>query len=150
MITAKADVLIFEKVEPVYRFVALNFVANYPRWSVEVMDLKPLSTGPVRLGYQARQIRVDQGHKTESTFEMAELDLLKRVSFQGITAPYRSLYEFENLSPSTRVTFTFELEKLEPRLRPFEKLIRIALQDGAKRTVRKLKLLIEKEMLDNS
>lgn len=150
MITAKADVLIFEKVEPVYRFVALNFVANYPRWSAEVMDLKPLSTGPVRLGYQARQIRVDQGHKTESTFEVAELDLLKRVSFQGITAPYRSLYEFENLSPSTRVTFTFELEKLEPRLRPFEKLIRIALQDGAKRTVRKLKLLIEKEMLDNS
>ena len=150
MITAKADVLIFEKVEPVYRFVALNFVANYPRWSAEVVDLKPLSTGPVRLGYQARQIRVDQGHKTESTFEVAELDLLKRVSFQGITAPYRSLYEFENLSPSTRVTFTFELEKLEPRLRPFEKLIRIALQDGAKRTVRKLKLLIEKEMLDNS
>ena len=150
MITAKADVLIFEKVEPVYRFVALNFVANYPRWSAEVVDLKPLSTGPVRLGYQARQIRVDQGHKTESTFEVAELDLLKRVSFQGITAPYCSRYEFENLSPSTRVTFTFELEKLEPRLRPFEKLIRIALQDGAKRTVRKLKLLIEKEMLDNS
>ena len=150
MITAKADVLIFEKVEPVYRFVALNFVANYPRWSAEVVNLKPLSTGPVRLGYQARQIRVDQGHKTESTFEVAELDLLKRISFQGITAHYRSLYEFENLSPSTRVTFTFELEKLEPRLRPFEKLIRIALQDGAKRTVRKLKLLIEKEMLDNS
>ncbi|MCK7502534.1 MAG: hypothetical protein MZW92_81455 [Comamonadaceae bacterium] len=46
------------------------------------------------------------------------------------------------------MTFTFELERLEPRLRPFEKLIRIALQDGAKRTVRKLKLLIEKEMLD--
>ena len=34
-------------------------------------------------------------------------------------------------------------------MRPFEKLICIALQDGAKRTVRKLKLLIEKEMLAN-
>ena len=32
MIAAKAaDVLIFQKVEPVYRFVALEFVANYPR-----------------------------------------------------------------------------------------------------------------------
>jgi hypothetical protein len=48
------------------------------------------------------------------------------------------------------MTFIFELEKLEPRMRPFEKLIRIALQDGAKRTVRKLKMLIEKEMLENS
>ena len=63
--------------------------------------------------------------------------------------PYRSLYEFESRSPSTHVTFTFELKQLEPRMRPFEKLIRMALQDGAKRTVRKLKMLIEKEMLDN-
>ena len=149
MISAKADVLIFQKVEPVYQFVVLDFVANYPRWSAEVVDLQPLSTGPVRLGYQARQVRVDQGHKTESTFEVAELEPLKRISFQGITAPYRSIYEFENLSPSTHLTFTFELERLEPRMRPFEKLIRMALQDGAKRTVRKLKLLIEKEMLDN-
>lgn len=149
MITAKADVLVFQKVEQVYRFVAVDFVVNYPRWSVEVVELEPLSDGPVQLGYQARQVRVDQGHKTESTFEVAELEPLKRVCFKGITAPYRSIYEFDNLSPSTRVIFTFELEKLEPRLRPFEKLIRIAVQDGAKRTVRKLKLLIEKEMLDN-
>jgi hypothetical protein len=150
MITAKADVLIFQKVEQVYQFVALNFVANYPRWSAEVVDLKPLSTGPVQIGYQARQVRVDQGHKTESTFEVAELEPLKRVCFKGITASYRSIYEFTNLSPSTHMTFIFELEKLEPRMRPFEKLIRIALQDGAKRTVRKLKMLIEKEMLENS
>lgn len=149
MITAKADVLVFQKVEQVYRFVAVDFIANYPRWSVEVVELEPLSDGPVQLGYQARQVRVDQGHKTESTFEVAELEPLKRVCFKGITAPYRSIYEFDNLSPSTRVIFTFELEQLEPRLRPFEKLIRIAVQDGAKRTVRKLKLLIEKEMLDN-
>jgi hypothetical protein len=150
MITAKADVLIFQKVEQVYQFVALNFVTNYPRWSAEVVDLKPLSTGPVQIGYQARQVRVDQGHKTESTFEVAELEPLKRVCFKGITASYRSIYEFTNLSPSTHMTFIFELEKLEPRMRPFEKLIRIALQDGAKRTVRKLKMLIEKEMLENS
>ena len=148
MIATKADVLVFQKVERVYQFVALDFVANYPRWSAEVVELKPLSTGPVQLGFQARQVRVDQGHKTESTFEVAELEPLKRVCFKGITAPYRSIYQFDNLSPSTQVTFIFELEQLEPRMRPFEKLIRMALQDGAKRTVRKLKLLIEKEMLD--
>ncbi len=149
MITAKADVLVFDKVERVYRFVALDFVANYPRWSAEVVELEPLSSGPIQLGYRARQVRVDQGHKSESTFEVAELEPLKRVCFKVITAPYRSIYEFDNLSPSTRVTFIFELDRLEPRMRPFEKLIRIAVQDGAKRTVRKLKLLIEKEMLES-
>ena len=148
MITAKADVLVFQKIEPVYRFIALDFVTNYPRWSAEVVELKPLSTGPVQLGFKARQVRVDQGHKTDSIFEVSELEPLKRICFKGVSAPYRSLYEFDNLSPSTRVTFTFELETLEPRMRPFEKLVRMALQDGAKSTVRKLKLLIEKEMLD--
>jgi hypothetical protein len=94
-------------------------------------------------------VRVDQGHRSESIFEVAELEPLKRVCFKGVSAPYRSLYEFEDVSSSTRIGFSFELEILEGRLRPFEKLIRIAVQDGARRTVRKLKLLIEKEMLDH-
>jgi hypothetical protein len=55
MIIAKADVVVFEEIERVYQFVALDFVANYPRWSPEVVELEALSTGPVRLGYQARQ-----------------------------------------------------------------------------------------------
>jgi len=148
LITAKADALVFQDIEPVFRFVALNFLNNYPRWSPEVIDLEPLSTGPIQPGYQARQIRVDQGHKTESTFEVAELIPLKRVNFKGITAPYCSIYEFADRNSSTQLTFTFELHQIEPRMRPFEKLIRIALQDGAKRTVKKLKLLIEREMLD--
>ena len=62
--------------------------------------------------------------------------------------PYCSIYEFADRNSSTQLTFTFELHQIEPRMRPFEKLIRIALQDGAKRTVKKLKLLIEREMLD--
>lgn len=149
MITAKADALIFHEIEPVFRFVALDFPKNYPRWSPEVSELVPLSTGPVRPGYQARQIRVDQGHKTDSIFEVSEMVVQSRVIFRGVTAPYVSTYEFEDLKASTRLTFTFELREVEPRLRPFEKLIRIALEEGAKRTVKRLKLLIEREMLDD-
>ena len=149
MIKAKADALIFHEIEPVFRFVALDFPKNYPRWSPEVSKLEPLTAGPVQAGYQARQIRVDQGHKTDSIFEVSEMVVESRVIFRGINAPYVSTYEFEDLKASTRLTFTFELRELEPRLRPFEKLIRIALEDGAKRTVKRLKLLIEREMLDD-
>ena len=149
MIKAKADALIFHEIEPVFRFVAYDFPKNYPRWSPEVSKLEPLTAGPVQAGYQARQIRVDQGHKTDSIFEVSEIVFESRVIFRGINAPYVSTYEFEDLKASTRLTFTFELRELEPRLRPFEKLIRIALEDGAKRTVKRLKLLIEREMLDD-
>ncbi|MCB1966338.1 SRPBCC family protein [Accumulibacter sp.] len=149
MITAKADVMVFEEPDRVYQFVALDFMANYPRWSPEVVSLEALSAGPVRTGFQARQVRVDQGHKSETVFEVTELVPLKRICFKGVSAPYRSLYEFDDRSLSTSLSFTFELETLEPRIRPFEKLVRMAVQDGARRTVRKLKLLIEKEMLAN-
>ncbi len=149
MITATADVPVFDEIDRVYQFVALDFVTNYPRWSPEVVRLEPLSVGPVRVGFQARQVRVDQGHKSESVFEVAELEPLRRVCFKGVSAPYCSIYEFDDRSSTTWLTFTFELQELEPRIRPFEKLVRIALQDGVKRTVRKLKMLIEKEMLNN-
>jgi len=149
VIAATADALIFHDVEAVFRFVALEFPKNYPRWSPEVSKLEPLSGGPVQTGYQARQIRVDQGHKTDSIFEVSEMVSPCRVIFRGVSAPYVSTYEFEDLEASTRLTFTFELRELEARLRPFEKLIRIALEDGAKRTVKRLKLLIEREMLDD-
>jgi len=149
MITATAEVLVFDEIDRVYQFVAVDFVTNYPRWSPEVVRLEPLSVGPVQVGFQARQVRVDQGHKSESVFEVAELEPLKRVCFKGVSAPYCSIYEFDDRGSSTSLTFSFELQALEPRVRPFEKLVRIALQDGVKRTVRKLKLLIEKEMLNN-
>jgi hypothetical protein len=149
MISAKADALIFNEIEPVFRFVALDFTKNYPRWSPEVSTLEPLTPGPVQTGFQARQIRVDQGHKTDSIFEVSEIIALRRVIFRGITAPYVSTYEFDDQKGSTRLTFTFELREIEPRLRPFEKLIRFALEDGAKRTVKRLKLLIERDMLDD-
>ena len=149
MITAKSDVLVFQDIEQVYRFVALDFVANYPRWSPEVISLKALSDGPIQPGYQASQVRVDQGHKTESIFEVVELIAHQRIVFKGVTAPYCSTYEFDNLNASTRLSFTFDLYEVEPRMRPFEKLIRLALQEGVKRTMKKLKILIEKEMLDD-
>lgn len=149
MIATKADVLVFHEVEQVFRFVANEFPKNYPRWSPEVTSLEPLSSGPVQAGFQARQIRVDQGHKTDSIFEVSEIVQPHRVVFRGVNAPYVSTYEFQDLKASTRLTFTFELREIESRFRPFEKLIRLALEEGAKRTVKRLKLLIEKEMLDD-
>ncbi|MBP6708530.1 MAG: polyketide cyclase, partial [Candidatus Accumulibacter sp.] len=85
MITAQAEALVFAGQQPVYQFVALDFVANYPRWSAEVVDLQPLSTGPVQVGYQARQVRVDQGHRSESIFEISELEPPRRVCFKGVS-----------------------------------------------------------------
>jgi hypothetical protein len=44
---------------------------------------------------------------------------------------------------SSELVFTFELTEIQMVMRPFEKLIRVVIQEGAERTVRNLKRLTE-------
>ena len=54
------------------------------------------------------------------------------------------MIESINTSDS-RITFIFELLSLDLHVRPFEKLVRIAVQDGTDRTVKNIKKIIESE-----
>lgn len=147
MVKAQANITIARDIETVYAFVANDFERNYPRWSPEVKRLRMFSKGPLAVGSLARQVRVDQGRRTESTFKIVQMQPGRRLSFQGTDIAYYVDYSFEPAgSPErTRLTFTFELRRLELMMLPFEKLIRMAIQDGAQRTVRNLKRLIEHE-----
>lgn len=142
-----------------FRFIAEEFERNYPRWSPEVRELRLLSQGPIRVGTQARQVRVDQGRRTESTFRITRMlppasapaspppvNGHGRLTFEGNSpASFIVDYRFEPAAADTRLVFTFEIPRLELFMRPFEKLIRLAVQDGAQRTVRNLKALVEAE-----
>lgn len=146
-VVARASVVVDRSADEVFKFIGEEFFTNYPRWSPEVQELKQLSTGLVKEGVRARQVRVDQGHRNESTFVVTIFQSGQRVCFEGVSNAYRCDYELMALKPaaSTRITFTFELPTLELFMRPFEKLIRVVVQDGAERTVRNLKRLIETE-----
>jgi len=145
MVRAQASIEIKRSSECVYRFIAEDFARNYPRWSPEVKQLRVVSSGPLRVGSVARQVRVDKGRRTESTFKITQMQPHQRLTFHGSDVPFVVDYRFDGGDADTRLTFTFELRRLDLMLRPFEKLIRIAVQEGAERTVRNLKRLIEAE-----
>jgi hypothetical protein len=144
---AKSSSIIKRPPEDVFGFVGERFFENYPRWSPEVVELMPLSDGPVGVGTMARQVRVDQGRRSESTFKVSVYQPYRRICFEGVSHPYRCDYSIEGLNANreSRLTFEFVLLHLELYMRPFEKLIRVVIQDGAERTVRNLKRLIEIE-----
>ncbi|GAB6049051.1 hypothetical protein JCM19379_28830 [Methyloparacoccus murrellii] len=150
-VTGKASTVIHRPVDEVFRFVGDDFLVNYPRWSPEVVDLRRLSEGPIRVGSLLRQVRIDHGHKSESSFRVTDYLPNRRLAFDGVSNAYRCIYDFEVFAShvdegeATRLAFTFEFPELELILRPFEKLVRVAVQDGAERTVRNLKGLIERE-----
>jgi hypothetical protein len=145
VVKAQASIQIERPPDAVYAFVAEDFERNYPRWSPEVKELRMISKGPLRVGTIARQVRVDQGRRTESTFKITQLQPAQQLTFQGTSFPFLVDYRFDGASEHTKLTFTFELRRLDLMMRPFEKLIRSAVQDGAERTVRNLKRLIETE-----
>jgi hypothetical protein len=139
------SIVINKPVENVFNFIAVDFFENYPRWSPEVQELELLSTPPLKLNSLVRQVRIDNGQRSESTFKITTFKVGQQLVFEGVSNAYRCSYDFITTNPptSTQVTFTFELLKLELFMLPFEKLVCIAVQEGAKRTVRNLKNLIE-------
>lgn len=147
-VIGKASTIIHRPVNVVFEFIGVNFFTNYPRWSPEVVKLERVSREPIETGALLKQARVDHGHKSESTFRVTDYAVNRRVAFTGVSNAYRCIYDIaqpQTNPDSTLLAFTFEFPELEGFLRPFEKLVRIAVQDGAERTVRNLKGLIERE-----
>jgi carbon monoxide dehydrogenase subunit G len=129
VIRAQADIQIEQRPDRVYEFITDGFERNYPRW----------------VGSLARQVRVDQGRRSESTFKITHMHPDQRLTFQGTTFPFLVDFRLDPADEHTKLSFTFELRRVDLFMRPFEKLIRVAVQDGAERTVRNLKRLIETE-----
>lgn len=144
-VVGKASVHVDSSPEQIFKFIGDGLFENYPKWSPEVKELEQLTDAPVQLGTLARQVRVDQGHRSESRFRITVFEPHKRVAFAGIADPYRCIYELRDASTpdSANLIFTFELLEIQTLMRPFEQLIRSAVQDGAERTVRNIKRLIE-------
>jgi hypothetical protein len=143
MHTARASSLIAAPPEIVYEFIAVDFARNYRRWSPEVQRLDILTPGPLRVGSRARQVRIDQGRRSDHTFRVVAMEPPRRVSFAESADRFHIEYRMEPVEDQTRLTFLFELRRTGFYMRPFEKLIRVAMQEGAVRVVGNIKRLIE-------
>lgn len=145
-VSGQAEDLVKCSISKVFDFVGHHFFENYPKWCPQVVELEQLSDSPVGLGCRGRQVTRDRGIDSESIFEVTEFDEPQKLEIKGASEPFRSSYEFHReTDDTTRVSFTFELEELELVMRPFQKLIRAALEDGATQTIENIKKLLEEE-----
>lgn len=145
MVRAEATTRIARPVATVFAFVVDGFYDNYPRWSPEVESLEPLCGHRVAVGASARQVRVDRGRRTETTFEVGELVRDRRAVFCGRSHPFRAIYDFEAAPDGTELRFAFELTRIRPVWRPFERLIRAAVERGVRDVPGTIKALVEAE-----
>jgi hypothetical protein len=147
IIQAQASVLIAQPKVPVFAYIATNFFENYPHWSPEVIELEALTSGPLRLGTRARQVRMDVGRRTESTFQVVAYQTARRIWFESLSSPlYRARYDLEPVDTLTRLTFAFEAH-LGFFFKPFEPIITASMEAGSQRVVHHLKRVLEPETL---
>jgi hypothetical protein len=131
----------------VYGFVVEEFFDNYPRWSPEVTELEGLDTPCIALGNRVRQVRLDRGRRSETTVCVSSLSPHEHAEFTSEHAPwFRIRFDFAPTgSAATELAFSFELQRVELYMRPFTKLIRRALQEGADRSVEEIRRMVETE-----
>lgn len=143
-ISGEASIDIDKPLPDVFDFIGTHFFENYPKWAVEVIHFEPLDGNEVFVGARAKQIRKDYGDTIESIFAIVDFQPDHKLAFQGITGPYKNTYllEIGTQSPPTRLTFRFELLELELFMRPFQKLIRAAIEEGAENIVGNIKGLL--------
>lgn len=142
-VAGEASVEINKPVQEVFSYIGEHFFDNYPKWAVEVVEFEPLDGKEVFIGAKAKQIRKDNNTKVESIFAITDYQPHFKLMLQGLTDPYKHSYLLEsNPAQPTRLTFRFELLELDIFMRPFEKLIRSAIEEGAESTVENIKNLI--------
>ena len=143
-VVGKANIEINKPVINVFFFVGEKFFDNYPKWALEVSEFKPLTGNAVFVGAKAQQIRIEHGQEVASVFEVSEFEPPHKVTLTGVDQPYRNTYYFheQDGNGGTDLEFAFEILELELFMRPFEKLIRMAIEEGAENTVANIKGLL--------
>ena len=143
-IAGEANIEINRSINDVFYYIGEHFYDNYPKWALEVVEFEPLDGNHVFVGAKAKQIREDNGTKVESIFEITHYQPSMTLIFKGINEPYIHSYLLESNGEKqcTRLTFRFELTEIDVFMRPFQKLIRSAIEDGAENTVENIKNLI--------
>jgi hypothetical protein len=146
-VVGEASVLINQPSTDIFIFIGERFFENYPKWALEVTQFQPLNGLTVFVGAKAEQLRRDQGQEIKSVFEITEFHPFIKLTFKGLTAPYQNTYYLEpDASGATLLTFSFALLELELFMRPFEKLIRSAIEEGAENTVENIKKLLSDDI----
>jgi carbon monoxide dehydrogenase subunit G len=102
--------------EEVFAFVTEP--ANYPRWQPSLLEVRPHSHGPLRVGSEATEVRRFLGRELETTWTCVEHEPSRRSAIESDDGPvpFRGTFLLEPAGGGTRFTWTVETRGAASRL----------------------------------
>jgi carbon monoxide dehydrogenase subunit G len=94
--------------EAVFAFV--TDPANYPRWQPSLVEVRPHSRGPLRVGSEATEVRRFLGREVETSWTCVEHKPVSHSAIESDDAvvPFRGTFDLEPSGAGTRLTWTVE------------------------------------------
>ncbi|WP_173918380.1 SRPBCC family protein [Halobacillus sp. Marseille-Q1614] len=145
MVFLERQVVIKKPIEEVF-LTAIDF-SKSPEIMDAVIDVEPLTEGPVREGYQFKEVREIRGRKAAATIEITEFKPNKcytaRSEQNGLDLRYH--YNFIETTEGTKVIFKGELFTQGLRNTLFKPLIKKIIKKEDADHLENLKEYIEKQ-----
>jgi carbon monoxide dehydrogenase subunit G len=91
---------------------------NYPRWQPSLVEIRPHSAGPLRLGSEATEVRSFLGREVETTWTCVEHEPDERSAIQADEGPvpFKGTFVLQALGRRTRFTWIVETRGVAARL----------------------------------
>ncbi|MCP3030960.1 SRPBCC family protein [Halobacillus sp. A1] len=138
-------VIIKKPLEEVFQ-TATNFEIS-PQIMEAVVEVEPLTEGPVRKGYQFKEVREIRGRRAASTIEITDFDSNKSYTASseqnGLELHYH--YTFLETTEGTKVSFTGELFTKGLRNKLAKPMIKKIIKKEDQNHLDKMKDFIEKQ-----
>jgi uncharacterized protein YndB with AHSA1/START domain len=99
-------------------FAFVTDPAGYPRWQPSLVEVRPHSRGPLRLGSEATEVRRFLGREVETTWTCVEHEPVRRSAIESDDGPvpFRGTFVLEPSAGGTRFTWTVETRGAAARL----------------------------------
>ncbi len=96
--------------DPAEVFAFVTDPARYPSWQPSLVEVRPGSAGPLRLGSEATEVRRFMGREVETTWTCVEHRPNRRSAIESEDGPvpFRGTFDIEEAAGGTRFTWTVE------------------------------------------
>jgi len=147
MPTFKRTYRIARSADEVFDFIGTHLFENHPRWEREVVEIRPLTDGPIHVGSRAVMVRQEYGRRSESTYEITAFELGRRVAARHLDGSMDFDLSF-GLAPVDDAASDLTVDvsmALRGRLRPLSPLLGLQMPGRSDRIARSMIALVEAE-----